>query len=51
GKVGKVVGVVGCGGEAAGKGESGVVVVAGNLVSEQEQCSFLNRGETKMGKV
>nr|GFC21120.1 hypothetical protein [Tanacetum cinerariifolium] len=31
GKVGKVVGVVGCGGEAAGKGESGVVVVAGNL--------------------
>nr|GFA97293.1 hypothetical protein [Tanacetum cinerariifolium] len=42
--------LVGCGG-VAGKEGSGVAVVAGNLVSEQEQCSFLNRRGKKMGKV
>nr|GEZ29212.1 hypothetical protein [Tanacetum cinerariifolium] len=52
GEVGKVVGVVGCGGEAAGKEGSGVVAMAGKKVSEQEQCSFFKTwGERRWGFV
>nr|GFB91732.1 hypothetical protein [Tanacetum cinerariifolium] len=46
GEVGKVVGVAGCGGEAAGKRGNGVMAMAGKKVSGVNSgCS--NRGREK----
>nr|GEZ55054.1 hypothetical protein [Tanacetum cinerariifolium] len=47
GRCGEVVGVVGCGGEAAGKGEELLKVVAGNL----DECTVYSNVGRRQGSI